>query len=402
MVGMKERLMGLCVLTLLCCALSLPALGDGFPQAATVTTGGGTLNLRKEPDIKSRLVARLPNGKEVTVLCGRDGWVLLSYKGFEGWAMAEFVTPDPALVPSLEPGESAPAFSGQVHIRLLPDDFSQILYTAPGAEVQVLARENGWYRVACKDGAGGEHTGYARPAGPMGVGGAASLVAALSADAFVYLLPDESAGAAGSFAAGEAVQISELGTAWCRVESPLAGYVKTALLSLSPDSQKVLAGEQEAEEEPIPAKTPAGETMPEKTPAPPKPPAAATAKPQAGANGPEASPEGQPAIPGDTEASPLPPPTETPLATPAPEPLSRQAALARALAALADRYLLEPGWEGGLTVQVELSGPGAEDSAEPCYQVDLFGADGAHTGRVLLNAYTGETLSVFFHTDTSQ
>ena len=110
-----------------------------------------------------------------------------------------------------------------------------------------------------------------------------------------------------------------------------------------------------------------------------------------------ALPEEPPATANNPETSPEPAPTEAfPLQTPAPELISQQAALARALAALADRYLLEAGWEGGLTVQVELSGLDAEPSASPRYRVDLFGADGTQTGQVVLDACTGETLSMFF------
>ena len=69
-----------------------------FPTA-TVTTNGNNLNLRREPSTDAEVIARIPNGSQVTVLDqGLDGWLNVSHNNMTGFVASRWIVlnqPDP-------------------------------------------------------------------------------------------------------------------------------------------------------------------------------------------------------------------------------------------------------------------------------------------------------------------
>lgn len=60
-------------------------------RRGTVNVSSGTLNLRSRPDTRSRVIASMPNGAELTVVGQWQGWYVVNYRGLVGYAAAQFV-----------------------------------------------------------------------------------------------------------------------------------------------------------------------------------------------------------------------------------------------------------------------------------------------------------------------
>ncbi len=56
-----------------------------------VTTMGGNLNLRERPDIYSRIIGKIPNGSNISILNMTGDWYLVRYQGKTGYVNKYFV-----------------------------------------------------------------------------------------------------------------------------------------------------------------------------------------------------------------------------------------------------------------------------------------------------------------------
>ena len=70
----------------------IPFVWPVDPRQATVRTGGGNLNLRARPDTDAAVIVRIPNGANVTVYGSDDGWYVVRYGDYVGYAAARFIT----------------------------------------------------------------------------------------------------------------------------------------------------------------------------------------------------------------------------------------------------------------------------------------------------------------------
>ena len=61
-------------------------------KLAVVTTGSGSLNMRKTASKSAEVIAKIPQGATVTVLMEADDWWRVQYKNSTGWCAAEFLT----------------------------------------------------------------------------------------------------------------------------------------------------------------------------------------------------------------------------------------------------------------------------------------------------------------------
>ena len=67
-------------------------------SAAKVNTNGSALRLRSDPSTRSDVLARMPNGAEITILEIVDGWTRIKFVAqngdeYEGWASSSFIKP---------------------------------------------------------------------------------------------------------------------------------------------------------------------------------------------------------------------------------------------------------------------------------------------------------------------
>ncbi|MBR1710066.1 MAG: SH3 domain-containing protein [Clostridia bacterium] len=63
----------------------------GCAEQGKIDTGGGTLNMRKTPEDKSKIVTRIKNGSNVEIIEHSNGWYHITYNGEEGYVKEEYV-----------------------------------------------------------------------------------------------------------------------------------------------------------------------------------------------------------------------------------------------------------------------------------------------------------------------
>lgn len=61
-----------------------------------VKTSGSVLNLRATADSKAAVVAKIPNGTQLTVTKAVSGWAYVKYNSFSGWVSSDFLVQAPA------------------------------------------------------------------------------------------------------------------------------------------------------------------------------------------------------------------------------------------------------------------------------------------------------------------
>jgi N-acetylmuramoyl-L-alanine amidase len=69
----------------------LPFIYPMDPLSGTVTVGYGTLNLRSYPSHQGTVIANMPNGTAVTVYGEWQGWYVVHYGGYVGYAAAAYI-----------------------------------------------------------------------------------------------------------------------------------------------------------------------------------------------------------------------------------------------------------------------------------------------------------------------
>lgn len=63
-------------------------------SSGEVITMGGNLNLRRDPNVNSPVVASIPNGATVEILDCRDRWYKVNYNGTEGYVFKLYISPN--------------------------------------------------------------------------------------------------------------------------------------------------------------------------------------------------------------------------------------------------------------------------------------------------------------------
>ena len=76
------------LIVLICLLLPLLCLAE---SGKVVTPNGGKLKVRRDPDLKAKLVTTISNGSSVEVLDTENGWCHITFHGLEGYVKEEFV-----------------------------------------------------------------------------------------------------------------------------------------------------------------------------------------------------------------------------------------------------------------------------------------------------------------------
>ena len=69
----------------------IPFIWPTTPWQGTVRTGGGNLNLRSKPDQSASVIATIPDGASVTVYGEYEGWYVVRYGDYTGYAAGQFI-----------------------------------------------------------------------------------------------------------------------------------------------------------------------------------------------------------------------------------------------------------------------------------------------------------------------
>jgi len=69
----------------------IPFIWPASPWQATVHAGGGTLNLRSKPSMNAAVIANIPDGAVVQINGEYEGWYVVRYGNYVGYASAQFI-----------------------------------------------------------------------------------------------------------------------------------------------------------------------------------------------------------------------------------------------------------------------------------------------------------------------
>lgn len=135
-------------------------------STATVSTTGGSLNLRAKASTASSVIilAYIPNGAKVTVLSKGATWSKVTYNGKTGYVMTQYLnfakatpTPTPKKTTAKKTATPAPGLTtavvktskgGDLNLRSAPSSGNNVIATIPnGATVTVTSRGSSWCAV---------------------------------------------------------------------------------------------------------------------------------------------------------------------------------------------------------------------------------------------------------------
>ena len=69
----------------------IPFIWPTNPWEAAVHAGGGTLNLRDRPSRTAAVVASIPDGTQVRIYGQYEGWYVVRYGDYMGYAASQFI-----------------------------------------------------------------------------------------------------------------------------------------------------------------------------------------------------------------------------------------------------------------------------------------------------------------------
>ncbi|HAJ98330.1 MAG TPA: peptidoglycan hydrolase [Ruminococcus sp.] len=75
----------------LCDYFGLPFVMPVAVVRGIVVTDGSNLNLRNYPSIQAQVIARIPNGSEVTIYGSVNNWYVITWNGLTGYVSSEYV-----------------------------------------------------------------------------------------------------------------------------------------------------------------------------------------------------------------------------------------------------------------------------------------------------------------------
>lgn len=211
-------------------------------DVAKVQTPGGGLNMRKEPDTRSKLVMRIPNKTTITVLEQvNEDWTKVEYKGKTGYVLTTYLN----LTKSAEGKTVYTDATDAVFVREKPSDSSKIItalsYMSPLVVIEV---EGDWTRVSCTNADGDTVEGYIRTGRiadqhkePQSEHSAITMneQGEMRKKQTLYLMPSTKAEVITTLSKGQKVTVLSMDGGWCRIriDSVIGGYVDAASVSLT-------------------------------------------------------------------------------------------------------------------------------------------------------------------------
>lgn len=76
----------------LCDYFGIPFVNAGAVRWGTVTTDGGSLNIRSYPSLAGKIIGSMPDGATVMINGETNGWYVVSYNGINGYSSNDYIT----------------------------------------------------------------------------------------------------------------------------------------------------------------------------------------------------------------------------------------------------------------------------------------------------------------------
>lgn len=124
--------------------------GTAFASYGTGIVTADSLRMRSQPNTKSDILTKAPEGSQVELLSGEEnGWYKVSYKGKEGYMSAEWLK----VVTTADASEQKTAGvvnAGPLNVRSGPGTgYDRIGSLKEGSVVTILETSGGWYKITC-------------------------------------------------------------------------------------------------------------------------------------------------------------------------------------------------------------------------------------------------------------
>lgn len=204
-------------------------------EVGIVNTGGGTVNFRKAPEDRAKIIMRINNRTEIEVLDHPDGWYHVSYKGKEGYIKEPFVT-----VLSESVGDEIYSNGSTVIVYDSMDDQSRIVGVFnPQQSMTIEAINSGWAYVS-----NGKAKGYVQISQidqlnehPVAAVSKAWVEGILQRELSLYSSPDVKSDVLSTWPIGTGVSVSPYNNNWSLVQildEGICGYAKKASVKLNP------------------------------------------------------------------------------------------------------------------------------------------------------------------------
>lgn len=136
----KKVMLSLSAAIVLVIALAIPVSAEA-KRTGVVT--GEVVNLRKSPDLSSKILEQLTKGTKVNVVDSEDNWYKVAYSDASGWISGDWLLVRDEKI-------AAGVVSGSVvNVRSKPDISSEVLTKLDkGSKVDIYEHTGDWYRIA--------------------------------------------------------------------------------------------------------------------------------------------------------------------------------------------------------------------------------------------------------------
>ena len=206
------------------------------------TDNGGTLNMRKAPDAKAKIVTRIKNGSIVDILESSadipEGWLHISYGGKEGYVLRQYVK-----VVSSAIGQEIYSNGNTLYLRESPDEDAAIVGMLNAQQRMSLEEIDehwalvsnksvkGYVRIEQIDNLNDQPVAAATQKWEEGV---------LQKETNLYKSPDKSSEIVSTQYKGTGVAISQYNNKWCLVQvldENIIGFAPISVLTLTPQEK---------------------------------------------------------------------------------------------------------------------------------------------------------------------
>lgn len=216
---------------LLAAALWTAAIAD----SARVSTGGGKLNMRKNPEDKAKILTTIKNGESVEVTETEGIWAKISYKGQIGYVKREFLKEISGAL-----GKEIYSNGDTLYLRESPDPESPIVGLANAqAELKLEQADHGWALISTKNARGYVPVSQIDQLNDVPAREATQKLeeGILQKETKIYREPDTGSEVIASWPKGTGVYVSVYNKKWSLIqvqESSVFGFVMTSAVSMAP------------------------------------------------------------------------------------------------------------------------------------------------------------------------
>ena len=214
-----------------------------FAEPGKISTeNSGTLNMRKAPDAKAKIVTKIKNGSIVDILESSadipEGWLQISYDGKEGYVLSQFVK-----VISSAIGQEIYSNGNTLYLRESPDENAAIVGMLNAQQKMSLEEIDehwalvssnsvkGYVRIEQIDNLNDQPVAAATQKWEEGV---------LQKETNLYKSPDKNSEIVSTQYKGIGVAISQYNKTWCLVQvldENIIGFAPISVLTLTPQEK---------------------------------------------------------------------------------------------------------------------------------------------------------------------